>query len=77
MDRTKALNIFRSFCMMIGILAGLALLALGIVNFPRLPKDVQLGIGLAVIIIIGTNMIYSTVYSEPHDDDEEYYEDQE
>ena len=64
MVKTKALNVFKAFCMMICILVILALIALGIVNFNRLPVDVQIGIGLIIVIMVGTWLIYSMVYGD-------------
>ena len=64
MNKTKALNIFRSFCIMISIMAVIMLIALGIANVGRLDRNIQIGIGLVIITAIGTSMIYSAVYSD-------------
>ena len=74
MNKTKALNIFRSFCIMISIMAVIMLIALGVANVGRLDRNIQIGIGLLVITAIGTSMIYSTIYSDAfgrsYDDDD-------
>jgi hypothetical protein len=78
MDKTKAVNIFRSMCMMLAIMVTLILLALGVEAFVGLSKGAQIGVGLVITLIVGTYTIYSIAYgslSFHADDGDDDFED--